>query len=151
MRYLSDNHEVVIEAQGGYAVLESLGFVSDTSLNIQLKKKDRSEKIRAWVAENCCPYCKNKRELCSCTEEEIEMAKKKKAEKAQSAGTKKEDGGKTRTALMLEVQRMGVKNFRVMNKEELSEIVAGASKDRTQAIMEGAVLRWKGGWGKKGK
>jgi len=54
--------------------------------------------------------------------------------------------GGTRSELMAKVKEMGVKNFRVLNKAELSEIVAGASTDRMIVIVDGAVARWKAGW-----
>ncbi len=115
MRYVHPDHGVVINAQGGYAVLERLGFKSETQT-----KGD-------------------------------EMAKKKKKAAAKPAVKveKAETQGQSRNQLMQEVKSRGIKNFRVMNKAELSEIVAGAKADRIQEIMDQAVKRWKSGWGTK--
>ncbi|MEK7140494.1 MAG: hypothetical protein AAB815_01790, partial [Patescibacteria group bacterium] len=56
--------------------------------------------------------------------------------------------GATRNDLMLAVQRLGVKNFRVMNKEELKSICNGATPQQIEAIQLAAVTRWKSGFGK---
>ena len=110
MRYTSPNHDVVINTQGGCAVLERLGFKT----------------------------------------EEDAMAKKKKAAakpavKVEKAATE----GQSRNQLMEVVKSRGIKNFRVMNKAELAEIVAGAKADRVAEIQKQAVERWKTGWGTK--
>lgn len=63
----------------------------------------------------------------------------------------------SREALMKEAQGFGIKNFRVLNKAELTEAVgiarAGNGQDvmhgRIKEIVEGAVSRWKSGWSKK--
>src|SRR3989338_4839214 len=117
MKYFSQNHDVVINASGGYAVLERLGFKT----------------------------------------EEGEMAKKKKTAVVKKAAVKApvvksakaETTGLSRNQLMEEVKSRGIKNFRVMNKAELAEIVGGAKPDRVEAIMKEAVTRWKAGWTKK--
>lgn len=117
MRYVSENHDVVINAAGGYAVLEQLGFKT----------------------------------------EEDEMAKKKKAAAVKKAAVKvpvvkiekAETTSMNRTQLMDVVRGRGIKNFRVMNKAELTEIAGGAKPDRIEAIMKEAVTRWKAGWTKK--
>jgi hypothetical protein len=111
VKYTSPNHDVVINAQGGDAVLERMGFK---------------------------------------TEEET-MAKKKKAA-AKPAPVKVEKAvteGQSRNQLMEVVKSRGIKNFRVMNKVELAEIVGGAKADRVAEIQKQAVERWKSGWGKK--
>lgn len=59
--------------------------------------------------------------------------------------------GATRNDLMEAVKRLGIKNFRVMNKEELKAIVNGATGPQIEAIQLAAVTRWKSGWGKKKK
>ncbi len=111
MKYFSENHDVVINASGGYAVLERLGFKTEGD----------------------------------------EMAKKKKKAAAKPAVKveKGETQGQSRNQLMEVVKSRGIKNFRVMNKTELAEIVGGAKEDRIQEIMEQAVKRWKSGWGTK--
>jgi len=110
VRYHSPNHDVVINAQGGYAVLERLGFKT----------------------------------------EENEMAKKKKAAAKPAVKVEKaETEGQSRNQLMEVVKSRGIKNFRVMNKAELAEIVGGAKADRVAEIQKQAVERWKTGWGTK--
>jgi len=111
MRYVHPDHNVVINAQGGYAALERLGFKTEGD----------------------------------------EMAKKKKKVAAKPAVKveKVETVGRSRNQLMEVVKSRGIKNFRVMNKAELTEIVNGASQTRISEIQVEAVDRWKSGWGKK--
>jgi len=130
MKYFSQNHDVVVNASGGYAVLERLGFKTEG---------DEMAKKKKAVAKAAAP-------------KKVELASKATVTKASEEFRKKVLGGKngkTRNEMMLEVKSMGVKNFRVMNKEELAEIVGGAKPDRIQAIMKEAVTRWKAGWKKK--
>lgn len=55
----------------------------------------------------------------------------------------------TRNDLMLQAKAKGIKNFRVINKEELTEILKeGTTQERINEIVSGAVARWKAGWGK---
>ncbi len=54
-----------------------------------------------------------------------------------------------RSVLMRRAQEKGIKNFRVMNKEELCEVLDDPK--RIPAITEQAVTRWKKGWGTRGK
>lgn len=78
------------------------------------------------------------------------MAKKKKAAAKPAAKVEKvETEGQSRNQLMETVKLRGIKNFRVMNKAELAEIVGGARADRVTEIQQQAVARWKAGWGKK--
>lgn len=79
------------------------------------------------------------------------MAKKKKAAEKPAAKAKTERAetkGQSRNQLMEEVKSRGIANFRVMNKAELAEIVAGAKPERIEAIQKQAVERWKSGWSK---
>jgi len=56
----------------------------------------------------------------------------------------------SRNELMLQAKAKGVKNFRVINKKELVEILKeGTTQERINEIVTGAVTRWKAGWGKK--
>ncbi|MBL8012696.1 MAG: bacteriocin class II family protein [Candidatus Omnitrophica bacterium] len=56
----------------------------------------------------------------------------------------------TRQGLMLQAKERGIKNFRVLNKEELQEVLAGsASQERIAEVVDGAVARWKSGWGSR--
>ena len=56
----------------------------------------------------------------------------------------------TRQALMMTAKERGVKNFRVLNKQELSEVLKNIGDQKAvDAIVAGAVARWKSGWGKR--
>jgi hypothetical protein len=56
----------------------------------------------------------------------------------------------TRNALMLQAKDRGIKNFRVLNKEELAQVVADdVTQERINEVVAGAVARWKAGWGKR--
>lgn len=56
----------------------------------------------------------------------------------------------TRHELMLKAKERGIKNFRVINKQELVEILKeDTTQERISEIVAGAVARWKAGWGKK--
>ena len=94
--------------------------------------------------------------------EVIEMAKKPKKQKV--AESKKASGesspspkegvilhaGASRNELMLAAKERGVKNFRVLNKQELSDVLKNIGDQKAiDAIVAGAVVRWKSGWGKK--
>ena len=58
--------------------------------------------------------------------------------------------GASRNELMLAVKERGVKNFRVLNKQELTEVLRDISDQKAvDAIVTGAVARWKSGWGSK--
>jgi hypothetical protein len=57
--------------------------------------------------------------------------------------------GLSRNELMLQAKAKGIKNFRVINKQELVEILReGTTQERIDEIVSGAVARWKAGWGK---
>jgi len=65
--------------------------------------------------------------------------------------TAKKDGT-SRAALMQAVKDKGISYYRVMNREELSEAIkSDTSAKRIKEIQDGAVKRWKDGWGTKGK
>lgn len=59
----------------------------------------------------------------------------------------------TRQELMMMAKERGIKNFRVLNKAELGDVLAeGVTSERIQEVVSGAVTRWKAGWGiRKGK
>ena len=58
--------------------------------------------------------------------------------------------GATRNELMLAVKERGVKNFRVLNKQELADVLKNIGDQKViDAIVAGAVARWKSGWGKR--
>ena len=57
----------------------------------------------------------------------------------------------TRDKLMLAAKAKGVKNYRVLNKAELSEVVnPDATQETIDRVVKGAVDRWQTGWGHKG-
>jgi len=85
--------------------------------------------------------------------------KKSKTQKAKAPAKplEKVEAGEARTKrpsrneLMLQAKAKGIKNFRVINKEELVEILKeGTTQERINEIVSGAVTRWKAGW-EKGK
>ncbi|MBL8013947.1 MAG: hypothetical protein JNN05_08880 [Candidatus Omnitrophica bacterium] len=56
----------------------------------------------------------------------------------------------TRQELMLQAKDRGIKNFRVLNKEELQAVlVDGVTQEQVDNVVSGAVARWKSGWGSK--
>lgn len=58
--------------------------------------------------------------------------------------------GASRNELMMTAKERGVKNFRVLNKQELSDVLKNIGDQKAvDAIVAGAVARWKSGWGKK--
>lgn len=58
--------------------------------------------------------------------------------------------GASRNELMLAAKERGVKNFRVLNKQELSEVLKNIGDQKAvDAIVAGAVARWKSGWDSK--
>ncbi|MFA4905027.1 MAG: hypothetical protein WC645_00835 [Candidatus Margulisiibacteriota bacterium] len=58
--------------------------------------------------------------------------------------------GATRNVMMMTAKERGVKNFRVLNKQELADVLKNIGEQKTvDAIVTGAVARWKTGWGTK--
>jgi len=89
------------------------------------------------------------------------MAKKAKKQKvaenkkvpAESLASPKEGivmhAGASRNELMMTAKERGVKNFRVLNKQELTEVLKNIGDQKAvDGIVAGAVARWKAGWGK---
>lgn len=57
--------------------------------------------------------------------------------------------GASRNELMMTAKERGVKNFRVLNKQELTDVLKNIGDQKAiDAIVVGAVARWKSGWGK---
>jgi hypothetical protein len=57
--------------------------------------------------------------------------------------------GASRNELMMTAKERGVKNFRVLNKQELSDVLKNIGDQKAvDTIVAGAVARWKAGWGK---
>ncbi|MDP3786750.1 MAG: hypothetical protein Q8R05_04270 [Candidatus Omnitrophota bacterium] len=58
--------------------------------------------------------------------------------------------GASRNELMIAAKERGVKNFRVLNKQELGEVLKNIGDQKAvDAVVAGAVARWKSGWGKR--
>jgi hypothetical protein len=58
--------------------------------------------------------------------------------------------GASRNELMMTAKERGVKNFRVLNKQELTDVLKNIGDQKAvDAIVAGAVARWKSGWGKR--
>jgi len=77
----------------------------------------------------------------------------KKKTKKQKVAQVKPEVKQTRNELMLMAKDRGIKNFRVLNREELGQVLAdGVTQDRIDEVVAGSVARWKAGWGtRKGK
>jgi hypothetical protein len=57
--------------------------------------------------------------------------------------------GASHNELMMTAKERGVKNFRVLNKQELTDVLKNIGDQKAvDAIVAGAVTRWKSGWGK---
>lgn len=86
--------------------------------------------------------------------------KKKKSQAAKEAIVEKvitqqkaiaEKKGQSRADLMVQAREKGIKNFRVLNKEELMKVVVPEnSKEEIDKVVQAAVARWKLGWGRRG-
>ena len=76
-----------------------------------------------------------------------EVKETRKSEVTKASKKKAKDDGPSRNELMLAVKAQKIKNFRVMNKEELAEVLkTDATASRIKEIQETAVKRWKSGW-----
>jgi hypothetical protein len=113
-------------------------------------QKQRNRRLRRLITL----FCKH--------EEAIEMVKKSKKQKVvenikvliESVPSTKEGivmhAGVSRNELMLTVKDRGVKNFRVLNKQELADVLKNIGDQKAvDAIVASAVIRWKSGWGKE--
>ena len=80
-----------------------------------------------------------------------EVKETRKTQVASKVCRQKGDAGPTRNELMLAVRAKKIANFRVMNKEELAEVIKdGTTASRITEIQEIAVKRWKSGWKSQG-
>ncbi len=86
------------------------------------------------------------------------MANKQKGKKKKGAADKSASpkegiimhAGASRNELMMTAKERGVKNFRVLNKQELADVLKNIGDQKAvDAIVAGAVVRWKSGWGRK--
>ena len=102
---------------------------------------------------------KDKKELHELYERHYGKGKKKsKTTKAKESVEEKAEakqvsttGKQSRGDLMLQAKAKGIKNFRVLNREELMKVLAPkATEEIIAQVVQGAVVRWKSGWGKKG-
>ncbi|MCX5714081.1 MAG: hypothetical protein NT033_04595 [Candidatus Omnitrophica bacterium] len=76
-----------------------------------------------------------------------EVKETRKTEVTKASMRKAKGDGPTRNELMEAVRDKKIANFRVMNKEELAEVVKdGTTASRIKEIQETAVKRWKSGW-----
>lgn len=80
------------------------------------------------------------------------VIKSKKGQVANSPSPKESivmHAGASRHELMMTAKERGVKNFRVLNKQELNDVLKNISDQKTvDSIVVEAVARWKSGWGK---
>ena len=77
------------------------------------------------------------------------MGKKTKKQKVAQA---QPEVKRARNELMLQAKERGIKNFRVLNKAELGQVLAdGATPEQIEKVVSGAVARWRSGWGSKKK
>lgn len=57
--------------------------------------------------------------------------------------------GASRNELMMTAKEKGIKNFRVLNKQELTDVLKNIGDQKAvDTIVADAVVRWKSGWGK---
>ena len=78
------------------------------------------------------------------------MIAKEKKQKQKTATKTPVSLPETRQAFMLLAKERGVKNFRVLNKAELTQVLAdGVTPEQIQEVVAGSVARWKAGWGSK--
>lgn len=78
------------------------------------------------------------------------MVTKQKKQKQKPAPKEPVALPETRHGLMLMAKDRGIKNFRVLNKAELQQVlVDGVTPERIQEVVAEAVSRWKAGWGTK--
>lgn len=58
--------------------------------------------------------------------------------------------GLSRADLMMQAKRQGIKNFRILNKEELVKVIdEDTTADERNKIVSEAVAKWKQGWGNR--
>ena len=93
---------------------------------------------------------KKSKEFLSRLHEKYYGKKTNKVTKVAKMPTEPSGNKPSRNEIMLQAKAKGVKNYRVINKQELIEILKeDTSKERITEIVAGAVARWKAGWGSK--
>ncbi len=79
-----------------------------------------------------------------------ELYEKGYGKNSKKAKRKERKIGPSRKDMMLEAKDRKIKNFRVLNRDELEEALKkDTPKSRIDEICKGAVARWKSGWGKR--
>lgn len=74
------------------------------------------------------------------------MVVKDKKQKQKSATKMPVSLPEARQALMLLAKERRIKNFRVLNKAELKQVLAeGVTQEQIQEVVSGSVARWKAG------
>jgi type III secretion system FlhB-like substrate exporter len=59
--------------------------------------------------------------------------------------------GPKRAELITQAKEKGIKNFRILNREELMKVLApDVTKESIAEVVQAAVTRWKSGWGNRG-
>jgi len=92
-------------------------------------------------------YGKGKKKKSKAVKEKEVVVEKVTTEQKAAAEKK----GQSRADLMAQAREKGVKNFRVLNREELMKVLdTKATKEDIAQVVQGAVTRWKSGWGSKG-
>ena len=59
--------------------------------------------------------------------------------------------GVSRNDMMMQAKERGIKNFRILNKEELIKVLAAKDTIDIETIVTVAVQRWKSGFGNRSK
>ena len=71
---------------------------------------------------------------------------------ARRAADINKEKGSSRNDLMLKAKEKGIKNYRILNKQELNIVLQdGIDAERINGIVAIAVKRWKQGWGTREK
>lgn len=72
------------------------------------------------------------------------------SKKQKEISMEKLNDGPSRKDLMEQAKQMGIKNFRILNKAELTEVInENTSGERREEIVSKAVAKWKQGWGSR--
>ena len=73
-------------------------------------------------------------------------------ETGQMPGKPEVMGKVSRNDLMLQAKEKGIKNFRILNREELEKVLdPKVTKEDIDKVIQAAVKRWKSGWGSRSK
>ena len=108
-----------------------------------MTKKDKKELHKLYEKH----YSKGKKKKSKAVREKEAVVEKVVTEQKAVAEKK----GQSRADLMAQAREKGVKNFRVLNREELMKVLdSKATQEDIAQVVQGAVARWKSGWGSKG-